>query len=108
HARVPPSVPWCSLGARGCRPGPSVTWPVPMETGTWTIKPCAQAEAAQLARELEIAETTARVLIRRGYDSAESATSFLAGELPGHDPFLLGDMRGACEAIRSAVSARKP
>src|SRR6266516_3976630 len=89
------------------RPGLSVVWPVPMEAGIWTIKPCAQAEAAALARELEVSETTARVLIRRGYDSAESATSFLAGELPGHDPFLLGDMRGACEAIRGAIAAGK-
>ena len=78
-----------------------------MEAGIWTIKPCAQAEAAVLARELDVSETTARVLIRRGYDRAESATSFLAGELPGHDPFLLGDMRGACEAIRAAIAAGK-
>ena len=78
-----------------------------MEAGIWTIKPCAQSGAAALARELDVSETTARVLIRRGYDSAESATSFLAGELPGHDPFLLGDMRGACEAIRVAIAAGK-
>src|SRR5437667_741378 len=78
-----------------------------MEAGIWTIKPCAQSEAAQLARELDVSETTARVLIRRGYRSAESATSFLAGELPGHDPSLLGAMRGACDAIRAAIAAGK-
>src|SRR5205085_2409969 len=35
------------------------------------------------------------------------AAAFLAGEMPGHDPFLLGDMREACAGIRAAIAAGK-
>ena len=45
--------------------------------------------------------------MRRGYGDAEGARAFLAAELPRHDPFLLGDVSEACEAIRAAVAARK-
>ncbi|HEY2542568.1 MAG TPA: single-stranded-DNA-specific exonuclease RecJ, partial [Gaiellaceae bacterium] len=47
---------------------------------------------------------TAGVLVRRGYGDPAAAAAFLAGELPPHDPFLLGDMRIACERIRAAVA----
>ncbi len=78
-----------------------------MHEGTWTITSCPHRESAQLARELGISETTARVLIRRGYDDTASARSFLAGADPGHDPRLLGDMDAACERIRAAIEAKK-
>ena len=35
------------------------------------------------------------------------ARRFLDAELPGHDPFLLGDMAGAVERIRAAIEAGK-
>jgi single-stranded-DNA-specific exonuclease len=54
-----------------------------------------------------VTETTAGVLLRRGYDTPEEAAAFLAGEMPGHDPFLLGSMREACERIRAAITAGK-
>ncbi|HEY2937785.1 MAG TPA: single-stranded-DNA-specific exonuclease RecJ, partial [Gaiellaceae bacterium] len=73
--------------------------------GSWTIRPCPYREAALLASELEISEITAGVLVRRGYGTPEAARAFLAAEPPGHDPFLLGDMRAACERIRVAVAA---
>jgi len=76
-----------------------------MFEATWTLRPCDPRQAAALARELEVTETTASVLIRRGYDDAERAAAFLAGEPPGHDPFLLGDMRQACDPIRAAIAA---
>ena len=50
---------------------------------------------SELARALEIDEVTASVLVRRGYADPEAARVFLAGALPGHDPFALGDMREA-------------
>ena len=31
--------------------------------------------------------------------------AFLEGELPAHDPFALGDMAAACDAIRAAIAA---
>ena len=78
-----------------------------MHEGTWTITSCPHRESAQLARELGISETTARVLVRRGYDDAGSARSFLAGADPGHDPRLLGDMELACDRIRAAIESKE-
>ena len=59
---------------------------------------------SELAEALEISELTAGVLVRRGFTDPESARAFLEGEQPPHDPFLLGDMRAACERIRAAVA----
>jgi single-stranded-DNA-specific exonuclease len=75
-----------------------------MHEGTWTISPCPHRVQAELAASLGISELTASVLVRRGYDDPASAGAFLAGEMPPHDPFLLGDMRVACERIRAAVA----
>src|SRR4051812_47970313 len=74
-----------------------------MHEGTWTIRPCPHGVQAELARSLGISELTAGVLVRRGYDEPERARTFLAGEQPPHDPFLLGDMQLACERIRAAI-----
>jgi single-stranded-DNA-specific exonuclease len=74
-----------------------------MQEGTWTISPCPHRQAGSLARELGLSEITASVLVRRGYGDPEEARSFLAGEQPLHDPFLLGDMGAAVERIRAAV-----
>src|SRR5918995_4619290 len=73
--------------------------------GSWTIRPCPSREVLVLARELGISEITAAVLVRRGYGSPDAARAFLAAEPPGHDPFLLGDVRAACDRIRGAVEA---
>jgi single-stranded-DNA-specific exonuclease len=75
-----------------------------MHEGTWTIRPCRYRVQTELARELGISELTAGVLVRRGYADPAAARAFLAGEQPPHDPFLLGDMRVACERIRAAVA----
>ncbi len=56
-----------------------------------------------LSRELGVSEVTAAVLARRGYDDPEFARRFLDADLPGHDPFLLGDMARAIERIRDAI-----
>ena len=78
-----------------------------MLESNWTITPCPHGEAGALAQALGVSETTARVLLRRGYAGLEEAQAFLAGELPGHDPFLLGDMAGAVQAIKGAIAAGK-
>jgi single-stranded-DNA-specific exonuclease RecJ len=91
---------------RGCRPKPSLRLSSAMHEATWTITSCPHRESAELARELGISETTARVLIRRGYADAATARSFLAGADPGHDPRLLGDMDAACERIRTAIASK--
>jgi len=74
-----------------------------MHEGTWTLADCPPAAQAALARELEISELTAAVLVRRGYSDPAVARRFLDGEQPPHDPFLLGDMEAACAQIRAAV-----
>jgi single-stranded-DNA-specific exonuclease len=76
-------------------------------SGSWQISPCSQREAVALARELGISETTARVLVRRGYGDPGAAGRFLAGGDPGHDPFELGDMAAACERIRAAIAKKE-
>jgi single-stranded-DNA-specific exonuclease len=78
-----------------------------MNEGSWTIKPCAHETVASLACELELSRTTAAVLARRGYDDTPRARAFLEAALPEHDPFALGDMEPACEAIRDAIAAGK-
>ena len=76
-------------------------------SGSWQISPCSPREAVTLARELAISETTARVLVRRGYGDPEAAGRFLAGGDPGHDPLELGDMAAACERIRDAIAKKE-
>src|SRR5436305_3825254 len=75
-----------------------------MHEGSWTIGPCPHRVQTELAEELGISELTASVLVRRGYADPAEARAFLAGEQPPHDPFLLGDMRVACERIRAAIA----
>src|SRR6187397_976919 len=79
-----------------------------MSEGIWTMCPCPHRQASGLAKELGLSEITASVLVRRGYGDPDEARAFLAGEQPLHDPFLLGDMAAACDAIRGAIAARKP
>ncbi|MGH3132742.1 MAG: single-stranded-DNA-specific exonuclease RecJ [Gaiellaceae bacterium] len=73
--------------------------------GVWTIEPFEPAAGEALSRELALSDVTAAVLARRGCGDPEAARRFLDAELPGHDPFLLGDMAVAVERIRSAVEA---
>jgi len=74
-----------------------------MHEGTWTLADCPPAAQAELVRALGVSELTAAVLVRRGHADPEAARSFLEGEQPPHDPFLLGDMERACARIRTAV-----
>src|SRR3989440_6878354 len=76
-----------------------------MIEGSWTIRSCSRGEAKALATALGLSEATASVLVRRGYADPGRARAFLEGRIPEHDPFRLGDMRAACEAIRGAVAA---
>ena len=79
-----------------------------MSKDPWRLRgpaPCAEVDA--FARELELSPVTASVLVRRGYGDPERARAFLDAQLPEHDPFALGDMRAATDAIRAAISAGK-
>jgi single-stranded-DNA-specific exonuclease len=72
------------------------------------MTPCPRPEVTALAGALGLSETTASVLVRRGYGDPGKAQDFLDAALPEHDPFLLGDMDAACAAIRGAIVAGKP
>ena len=76
-----------------------------MVAGTWRIAPVDNMAVRALAGRLGVTPTAAAVLARRGYDDPEAAAAFLAGEQPGHDPALLGDMQAAVERLRAAVAA---
>ncbi|HET9324026.1 MAG TPA: single-stranded-DNA-specific exonuclease RecJ [Gaiellaceae bacterium] len=78
-----------------------------MHEAAWTITSCPHRESARLAQELRINETTARVLVRRGYGDADTARAFLAGADPHHDPRLLGHMDAACARLRAAVASNE-
>jgi single-stranded-DNA-specific exonuclease len=77
-------------------------------TASWTIAPVDAPAVRALARELEVSDVTASVLVRRGLGEPAIARGFLAAELPGHDPALLGDMSEAVARIRAAVDAGTP
>jgi single-stranded-DNA-specific exonuclease len=76
-------------------------------TGTWTLDPLDASAADDLAEGLSLHDVTAAVLVRRGYADPEAAGRFLAAEMPGHDPNLLGDMEVAVQRIRAAVAGGK-
>jgi single-stranded-DNA-specific exonuclease len=78
-----------------------------MQAGTWSLAPCPRHEVAGLAQALGLSETTASVLVRRGYGDPETARAFLAAEVPAHDPFALGDMEAGCAAIRVAIAGKR-
>lgn len=76
-----------------------------MSEGTWTIRPADAAHVQELVAALGVDEVTASVLVRRGYCEPAAARAFIEGALPGHDPFLLGDMAVAVEQLRAAAAA---
>jgi len=76
-----------------------------MQDGRWTTRPCDWERVEALAEALDVSETTATVLVRRGLDDPAAARAFLDCEPPRHDPFLLGDVEAAVERIRAAVAA---
>ena len=55
-----------------------------MVEGTWTIEACDPRQAASLAAALDLSDTTASVLVRRGYAEPERAASLVA-------PLFCGD-----------------
>ncbi|MDQ3857227.1 MAG: single-stranded-DNA-specific exonuclease RecJ [Actinomycetota bacterium] len=57
-----------------------------------------------MASALGLSETTASVLVRRGYGEPDRARAFLDADDPGHDPRALGAVDEACSLIRGAVA----
>jgi single-stranded-DNA-specific exonuclease len=74
----------------------------PDPPGEFTLAPFAYAEAATLARELELAEPVAVALVRRGLRTPEAARRFLEAD-ESHDPFAFDGMADAVGAVRAAI-----
>jgi single-stranded-DNA-specific exonuclease len=75
-----------------------------MHDASWVISNRPHGAVRALAEALGVSETTAAVLVRRGYGDPSDARAFLAAEPPRHDPLLLGDMQEACAAIRRTIA----
>ena len=70
----------------------------------WFVSETDKRKEESLSDALGISRLTARVLVARGYDTPDSARSFLnKSDLKLHDPMLLKDMDKACERIRKAI-----
>ena len=68
----------------------------------FTLAPYSYAEAAMLARELDLAEPVAVALVRRGFRTVEAARAFLAAD-ESHDPSEFDGIGDAVAAIRGAI-----
>lgn len=72
----------------------------------WVIRKHDHGRAAALAGELNVSPLVAALLIARGYDDAEKATSFLNPSYDHlHEPYLLKGMREAVDRIFRAIDA---
>jgi len=77
------------------------------DAARWSAVPYSYAAADAIARELGLSPTVAAILVRRGHESPADARRFLEGA-DRHDPFLLGDIRAACQTILGHVEHGSP
>jgi single-stranded-DNA-specific exonuclease len=75
----------------------------------WAIAAAESEESTTLARELGLPEPVARLLVARGYATAEAARAFLHPTLDQlHDPYQMLGMREAVARLRTALAASDP
>jgi single-stranded-DNA-specific exonuclease len=75
----------------------------------WVVATGASEASAELARRLGVPEAIARLLICRGFETAESAEGFLRpglGQL--HDPYKMLGMAAAVKRLREALEKQEP
>jgi len=72
----------------------------------WTLKPKPESlKAATLAKELQVEEVIATLLLQRGVESFEDAKKFFRPSLDDlHDPFLMKDMEKAVARVEKAIT----
>ena len=71
----------------------------------WTIKPKPEeSKVAKLARDLNVDNLVAQLLLQRGIETYDDAKKFFRPELSDlHDPFLMKDMQLAVSRIEKAI-----
>ncbi len=75
----------------------------------WSLAPTPNHETvARLAKEINVPESIAKVLVQRGIDDYDKAKSYFRPSLDLlHDPFLMDGMERAVERLVSALSKRE-
>lgn len=75
----------------------------------WNLKPKPEREKVdQLARELQVEEPIASLLVQRGIENFEQAKKFFRPSLSDlHDPFLMKDMDRAVSRILEALERKE-
>lgn len=75
----------------------------------WTVAPAPDSSTvAQLAKDVNVSESIARILINRGITTYEEAKRFFRPELGDLlDPFLMSGMERAVDRIDQALAARE-
>ncbi len=75
----------------------------------WCVRPTDKAKAERLAQELNLSQTTASLLVARGYTEPEDAYRFLNPSLRDlADPSLLPDIEPAVRRLAQAVERKEP
>ncbi|MDO4281270.1 MAG: single-stranded-DNA-specific exonuclease RecJ [Peptococcaceae bacterium] len=75
---------------------------------TWKIRSSRRSSAQKLADALQIPPALARILVSRGYGTAEEASAFLHASLEDLSrPFELPNLGAAVEKIGEAIAAKK-
>ena len=70
----------------------------------WIVREVDAEQVAKLSDELNITETTAKILINREITDTEAAKNFLSPEnAPFFNPFLMRGMSAAVERISRAI-----
>lgn len=75
-----------------------------MPSTNWLAPETDEVLVQNLARDAQVSETVARILVNRGITTAEDARAFLTPSLDQlHDPMLLPDMAAGVERIVRAI-----
>lgn len=70
----------------------------------WLKKEMDKEKVERLSHELGITSLISSLLVQRGFETSETARSFLNHEETFHDPFLLEDMEKAVTRIKDAIA----
>ena len=74
----------------------------------WKLKKIDTAKSSALAKSLDLVPLVAELLVSRGIETEEDAITYLHPQSKDlHSPFLLPDMKVACERIKKALDRKE-